>query len=90
MGISQNVVFALFLCLVAFSPSVFGRPATFLQDFRITWSDSHIRQIEGGKAIQLVLDQNSGNTFHGSPMCFLSSDPNVFLSDFDQMVATFK
>ncbi|KAL2246812.1 UNVERIFIED_CONTAM: putative xyloglucan endotransglucosylase/hydrolase protein 6 [Sesamum indicum] len=38
-------------------------PATFLQDFRVTWSDSHIRQIEGGNAIQLILDQNSGCGF---------------------------
>lgn len=37
-----------------------AKPATFLQDFRITWSDSHIRQLDGGRAIQLVLDQNSG------------------------------
>ncbi|KAK9097086.1 hypothetical protein Sjap_022583 [Stephania japonica] len=42
---------------------VFARPATFLQDFRITWSDSHIRQLQGGTAIQLVLDQNSGCGF---------------------------
>ncbi|XP_028794087.1 probable xyloglucan endotransglucosylase/hydrolase protein 6 [Neltuma alba] len=40
-----------------------GRPATFLQDFRITWSDSHIRQIDRGRAIQLILDQNSGCGF---------------------------
>ncbi|KAK6125357.1 hypothetical protein DH2020_040901 [Rehmannia glutinosa] len=32
-------------------------------DFRITWADSHIRQLEGGRAIQLVLDQNSGCGF---------------------------
>ncbi|KAK4410088.1 putative xyloglucan endotransglucosylase/hydrolase protein 7 [Sesamum angolense] len=32
-------------------------------DFRVTWSDSHIRQIEGGNAVQLVLDQNSGCGF---------------------------
>lgn len=52
------------LCIVAlFSCSVSGRPATFLQDFRVTWSDSHLRQIEGGKAIQLILDQSSGANF---------------------------
>ncbi|KAK6152825.1 hypothetical protein DH2020_012464 [Rehmannia glutinosa] len=32
-------------------------------DFKVSWSDSHIRQIEGGKAIQLILDQNSGCGF---------------------------
>lgn len=37
-----------------------AKPATFLQDFRITWSDSHIKQLDGGKGIQLLLDQNSG------------------------------
>lgn len=40
--------------------SVSARPATFLQDFRITWSDNHIRQLDGGRAIQLTLDQTSG------------------------------
>lgn len=47
--------------LLLLSISVAGRPATFLQDFRITWSDSHINQLHGGTAIQLVLDQNSGD-----------------------------
>ncbi|GKD03106.1 probable xyloglucan endotransglucosylase/hydrolase protein 6, partial [Tanacetum coccineum] len=31
-------------------------------DFRVTWSDSHIKQHDGGKGIQ-VLDQNSGCGF---------------------------
>lgn len=34
-----------------------------MQDFHITWSDSHIKQLDGGKAIQLLLDQNSGCGF---------------------------
>lgn len=59
----RNIVVSLFMHLLAFSFSVSGRPATFLQDFRITWSDFHIRQIDGGRAIQLVLDQNSGCGF---------------------------
>ncbi|KAL6012816.1 putative xyloglucan endotransglucosylase/hydrolase protein 7 [Asimina triloba] len=59
-----TIILPLFSLLLAFSLSVTdARPATFLQDFRITWSDSHIRQIEGGRAIQLVLDQNSGAHF---------------------------
>ncbi|PIN07382.1 Xyloglucan:xyloglucosyl transferase [Handroanthus impetiginosus] len=54
----------LIACIVALlSCTVSGRPATFLQDFRITWADSHIRQLEGGRAIQLVLDQSSGCGF---------------------------
>ncbi|KAK0604767.1 hypothetical protein LWI29_019191 [Acer saccharum] len=43
--------------------SVFGRPATFVEDFRVTWSENHIRQIEGGRAIQLVLDRYAGCGF---------------------------
>ncbi|EPS73414.1 hypothetical protein M569_01341, partial [Genlisea aurea] len=39
------------------------RPTTFLQDFRITWADSHIKQLDGGRVIQLNLDQNSGSGF---------------------------
>lgn len=56
-------VASLFFGIVVlyYSLSVGARPATFLEDFKVTWSDSHIRQIEGGRAIQLVLDQNSGN-----------------------------
>ncbi|KAF8012301.1 hypothetical protein BT93_I0441 [Corymbia citriodora subsp. variegata] len=52
-------------CILACSPLVLvsGRPATFLQDFRVTWAESHIRQINGGGAIQLILDQNSGCGF---------------------------
>lgn len=55
----------LFFSFLAFPLNVSARPATFLQDFRVTWSDSHIRQIDGGRAIQLVLDQYSGHTFRG-------------------------
>ncbi|XP_042493967.1 probable xyloglucan endotransglucosylase/hydrolase protein 6 [Macadamia integrifolia] len=52
------------LHLLAWAPSsLWARPATFVQDFRVTWSDSHIRQINGGNAIQLVLDQSSGCGF---------------------------
>ncbi|KAJ6420272.1 hypothetical protein OIU84_030227 [Salix udensis] len=53
----------LFFYSLAFSLHVSARPATFLQDFRVTWSDSHIRQIDGGRSIQLVLDQYSGCGF---------------------------
>lgn len=53
----------IFSCFLACSVSVSGRPTTFLEDFRITWSDSHIKQIDGGRAIQLILDQNSGCGF---------------------------
>ena len=53
---------SLLVCVVlAYTLSeVQGRPATFLEDFKVTWSDTHIKQIQGGRAIQLILDQNSG------------------------------
>lgn len=63
MGMLNGVVFAVIYCLVATCVSVSGRPATFLEDFKVTWSENHIRQLEGGRAIQLVLDQNSGSHF---------------------------
>lgn len=50
-----------FLCVLLFGVSALGRPATFLQDFHVTWSDSHIKQLDQGRAIQLRLDQSSGN-----------------------------
>ncbi|GAA0162134.1 hydrolase [Lithospermum erythrorhizon] len=59
----KNVVPFLLLHVLATLLCAYARPATFNQDFRITWSDSHIKQIEGGRAIQLVLDQNSGCGF---------------------------
>ncbi|XP_071705624.1 probable xyloglucan endotransglucosylase/hydrolase protein 6 [Rutidosis leptorrhynchoides] len=39
------------------------KPATFLENFYITWSDSHIKQLDDGMAIQLLLDENSGCGF---------------------------
>ncbi|KAK4844308.1 hypothetical protein QYF36_018721 [Acer negundo] len=57
------LVFVFFYGVSISLISVFGRPATFVQDFRVTWSETHIRPIEGGRAIQLVLDQNSGCGF---------------------------
>lgn len=64
MAILRNAIalFVLLYCLASCS-CVLGRPATFLEDFKVTWSDAHLRQIEGGRAIQLVLDQNSGCGF---------------------------
>lgn len=60
-GLKDFLLFAI-VCVLALSSSVSARPATFLQDFQVTWSDSHIRQLDGGRAIQLVLDQTSGTT----------------------------
>ncbi|CAA2987416.1 probable xyloglucan endotransglucosylase hydrolase 6 [Olea europaea subsp. europaea] len=61
-GLKDFLLFAI-VCVLALSSSVSARPATFLQDFQVTWSDSHIRQLDGGRAIQLVLDQTSGCGF---------------------------
>lgn len=59
----RNASVFLFFYFLAFPLHVSARPATFLQDFRVTWSDSHIKQIDGGRAIQLVLDQYAGCGF---------------------------
>jgi xyloglucan:xyloglucosyl transferase len=61
---SISISFLFFFLAGAYNLySVSARPAAFLQDFRITWSDNHIRQFEGGTAIQLTLDQSSGCGF---------------------------
>lgn len=52
--------FFLIILLFGLASVVSARPATFLQDFKVTWSDTHIKQLDGGRAIQLILDQNSG------------------------------
>ena len=56
-------LFVICMYVVALSIVVSGRPATFLEDFRVTWADNHVRQLDGGRGIQLVLDQSSGNLF---------------------------
>ena len=61
----RNAIACLSLCMLALALSVTGRPATFLEDFRVTWADTHIKQIDSGRATQLILDRNSGNTLRG-------------------------
>ncbi|GMP27631.1 hypothetical protein CsSME_00003530 [Camellia sinensis var. sinensis] len=62
MATMKNIVFSLFIH-VLLALSVSGRPASFVQDFRVTWADWHVRQIDAGRAIQLALDRNSGCGF---------------------------
>lgn len=57
---NASVLLVYVVCFLI--PAALARPATYLQDFRTTWGDTHIRQLDGGRAIQLVLDQNSGTT----------------------------
>ncbi|PKA50407.1 putative xyloglucan endotransglucosylase/hydrolase protein 6 [Apostasia shenzhenica] len=42
---------------------VSAKLTSFAQDFRVTWADAHIKQLQGGSAIQLTLDQISGCGF---------------------------
>lgn len=67
MSMAGNVgVFVLLSALWILVSAVFvwGGPSpylTFQEGFRITWSDdSHVKQIDEGNTIQLMLDQNSG------------------------------
>lgn len=57
---SNTLVFTIFLIKFVALPIAYSKPTIFLEDFHVTWSDSHIKQLDGGKAIQLLLDQNSG------------------------------
>ncbi|KAK4798948.1 hypothetical protein SAY86_024313 [Trapa natans] len=57
---SRAIAPILVTALVLYPAVVSSRPASFLEDFHVTWADSHIRQLEGGPVIQLVLDRNSG------------------------------
>lgn len=59
----KNASVLLFFYILVSSVYVSARPATFSEDFKVTWSDYHLRQLEGGRAIQLILDQNSGCGF---------------------------
>ncbi|KAG9456374.1 hypothetical protein H6P81_000882 [Aristolochia fimbriata] len=63
MGSMASLLFALLWVSAFFSPSVFAKPATFDQDFQVTWARNHIKQTASGSAIQLQLDQTSGSGF---------------------------
>ncbi|XP_021718448.1 probable xyloglucan endotransglucosylase/hydrolase protein 6 isoform X2 [Chenopodium quinoa] len=51
------------LILLFHGLAIYARPATFQQDFKVTWADSHLKLVEGCRAIQLILDRNSGCGF---------------------------
>ncbi|XP_031481426.1 probable xyloglucan endotransglucosylase/hydrolase protein 6 [Nymphaea colorata] len=54
---------SLLLLLLSVAQCGYGRKVGFLQNFRVTWSGSHVRQLEDGSSIQLSLDQSSGSGF---------------------------
>lgn len=56
-------ILVLHALLLALSLLVSARPATFQQDFKVTWAEDHLKLVEGGTAIQLTLDQSSGCGF---------------------------
>ncbi|KAJ8617070.1 hypothetical protein MRB53_013256 [Persea americana] len=58
---------SLFLVLLFFQAST-AKPATFFEDFHITWAESHIKQLENGTSIQLLLDPSSGCGFSSKNM----------------------
>ncbi|XP_021757407.1 probable xyloglucan endotransglucosylase/hydrolase protein 6 [Chenopodium quinoa] len=62
MVIIRNVALVS-LILLFHGLEIYARPATFQQDFKVTWADSHLKLVEGGRAIQLILDKNSGCGF---------------------------
>nr|AAU89381.1 xyloglucan endotransglycosylase hydrolase 1 [Medicago truncatula] len=59
----NSVFFILLMWILLSCVFVGGRPATFNQDFHVTWSEPHIKQIDQGRTIQLTLDQGSGCGF---------------------------
>ncbi|CAO2830297.1 unnamed protein product [Amaranthus hypochondriacus] len=64
MDFLRNMLLFYFLYnLILFTSIVSAKPASFQQDFKVTWADSHLKFVEGGNAIQLKLDQSSGCGF---------------------------
>lgn len=61
----RNLLVSLLFSALILTFPVSARPATFQQDFKVTWADSHFKLVEGGKAIQLKLDQTSGTYYKG-------------------------
>lgn len=43
--------------------SVSARPASFAEDFKVTWADDHVKTRSDNNSIDLILDQNSGAGF---------------------------
>lgn len=83
MGLSSfnGIGLLVCICFLGLSIAVSGRPATFLEDFRVTWADNHVRQLEGGRGIQLILDQSSGNFVSYSfifPYMYICTMPSLF------------
>lgn len=62
----HTTILSLAFFILAFVAFAGARPASFLQDFRITWAGTHIKQLQGGSAIQLMLDPSSGTSSHYS------------------------
>ncbi|GAB2279227.1 Probable xyloglucan endotransglucosylase/hydrolase protein 6 [Dionaea muscipula] len=58
----DHLLLLLVVMIISLS-SVSARPASFYQDFKVTWSDNHIKPVEGGNAIQLLLDRYAGCGF---------------------------
>ncbi|XP_020572253.1 probable xyloglucan endotransglucosylase/hydrolase protein 6 isoform X2 [Phalaenopsis equestris] len=60
-------LFLLLLLLLQFLTVAFvgvsAKPVTFTEGFTVNWADSHVKQIQGGSSIQLILDQSSGSGF---------------------------
>ncbi|XP_057528533.1 probable xyloglucan endotransglucosylase/hydrolase protein 7 [Amaranthus tricolor] len=64
MDFLRNILLFYFLYnLMLFTSIISAKPASFQQDFKVTWADSHLKFVEGGNAIQLKLDQSSGCGF---------------------------
>ncbi|KAH9622203.1 hypothetical protein KSS87_011211 [Heliosperma pusillum] len=63
MELSNKMLATFVLYVMLLSLSVSAKPATFLQDFKVAYADSHVKLVEGGSAIQLSLDQSSGCGF---------------------------
>eukprot|EP01018_Ginkgo_biloba_P006615 Gb_10644 [translate_table: standard] len=61
-GFFRGILLFAVLGIVSVS-TIDARPVKFLEAFRITWAVDHIKQVAGGNAIQLVLDQSSGSGF---------------------------
>lgn len=61
--IPMFLVVLLSVELMIFMRPSMASPATFAQDFDITWANTHIKQMQKENAIQLILDQSSGCGF---------------------------
>ncbi|KAH9292217.1 hypothetical protein KI387_042589, partial [Taxus chinensis] len=58
-----NYVIRACIVLLFLGFSVRARPVSFVEDFKVTWGEDHVKRMADNNSIQLILDQSAGAGF---------------------------